>query len=220
MIVGQFADAPTQSQTPQNSSEFFGVLLYVLPVVTCCLLYFLRTRLIKEFCSFSHSSCSCGVPLLQFQKTHFLQEEAARAKERKEVTSSSCGNHPFSSKFYPPPQKLYCNGSSHAGVFLYLYLYLLHRWQEEGSPCSSSSHARGICRPWSCRSRQENRPGLARLGKRQEARGKKTPALQSSIRTNARKCLPANLDKKLFKTSKKWHRKKTDRELIAKVQLE
>ena len=35
------------------------------------------------------------------------------------------------------------------------------------------------------------------------ARGKKTPALQSSIRTNARKCLPANLDKKLFKTSKK-----------------
>ena len=157
---------------------FFGVLLNVLPLVTCCLLYLLRTRLIKEFCSFSHSSCSCGVPLLQFQKTHFLQEEAARAKERKEVTSSSCGNHPFSSKFYPPPQKLYCNGSSHAGVFLYLYLYLLHRWQEEGSPCSSS-HARGICRPWSCRSRQENRPGLARLGKRQEARKHRRSKVQS-----------------------------------------
>ena len=52
--------------------------------------------------------------------------------------------------------------------------------------------------------------GRAGVGKKiapvlpgQEARGKKTPALQSSIRTNARKCLPANLDKKLFKTSKK-----------------
>ena len=201
MIVGQFADAPTQSQTPQYSSGFFGVLLYVLPVATCCLLYFLRTRLIKEFCSFSHSSCSCGVPLLQFQKTHFLQEEAARAKERKEVTSSSCGNHPFSSKFYPPPQKLYCNGSSHAGVFLYLYLYLLHRWQEEGSPCSS--HARGICRPWSCRSRQENRPGLARLGKRQENTGAPKFNPDQCKKVSPRQSRQETLQNKQKMTSKK-----------------
>ena len=214
------------SHTVSLSTKFRWIFWSLVVRVTCCyllpavLLTNTSDQRVLQFFTLLRFNCSCGVPLLQFQKTHFLQEEAARAKERKEVTSSSCGNHPFSSKFYPPPQKLYCNGSSHAGVFLYLYLYLLHRWQEEGSPCSSSSHARGICRPWSCRSRQENRPGLARPGKRQEARGKKTPALQSSIRTNARKCLPANLDKKLFKTSKKWHRKKTDRELIAKVQLE
>ena len=72
---------------------------------------------------------------------------------------------------------------------------------QQQQPCKGYLSA--VVVPESARKSPRSSPG-----KRQEARGKKTPALQSSIRTNARKCLPANLYKKLFKTSKKWLRKK------------
>ena len=77
----------------------------------------------------------------------------------------------------------------------------LHRLQEECSPLQQPC-------------KQYLSAGRARPARKSPG-GKKT-RLQSSIRTNARKCLPANLHKKLFKTSKKWHRKKQTENLLQK----
>ena len=180
----------------------------VLPLVTCCLLYLLRTRLIKEFCSFSHSSCSCGVPLLQFQKTHFLQEEAARAKERKEVTSSSCGNHPFSSKFYPPPQKLYCNGSSHAGVFfVFVFVFAAPMTRrrfplQQQQPCKGYLSA--VVVPESARkSPRSCPPGQEARGKRQENTGAPKFNPDQCKKVSPRQSRQETLQNKQKMTSKK-----------------
>ena len=76
----------------------------------------------------------------------------------------------------------------------------LHRSQEEGSPCSS--HARAVFVGWSCA-----------VQARKWSAGKKT-RLQSSIRTNARKCLPPGQETQL-KTGKKDNQE-VDRQLSKK----
>ena len=169
------------------SKWYFRVLLYNKHVWNssaffCVLLYLLQTRLINFFLTppvhaiFSSRNFKRVIAMIARRGCQSKREKKKSHLPLEEIILPA---QSFVT-FYSPPQKLYCNGSNHAGVFLYLYLYLLHRWQEEGSPCSSSSHARGICRPWSCRSRQENRPGLARArGKRQEARKHRRSKVQS-----------------------------------------
>ena len=76
----------------------------------------------------------------------------------------------------------------------------LHRSQEEGSPCSS--HARRYLSAGRARRRQENGPLARKHG------------FKSSIRTNARKCLPPGQETQL-KTGKKDNQE-VDRQLSKK----
>ena len=71
---------------------------------------------------FSHSSCSCDFLLPQFQKSHCNDCKKRLPEQKKEKKSHFPLEEiilPAQSFviFHPPPQKLYCNGSNHAGVF-------------------------------------------------------------------------------------------------------
>ena len=171
--------------------------MYVLPLVTCCLLYLLRTRLIKEFCSFSHSSCSCGVPLLQFQKTHFLQEEA---KERKEVTFPLV-EIILSAQSFTLLLKSFIATAVVMQAFFCICICICCTDDKKKVPLAAAAAMQGVFvgrgRAGVGKKIAPVLPAWAR-GKRQENTG--APKFNPD---QCKKVSPLNLDKKLFKTSKK-----------------